>query len=200
MSLPLSATNAQTSPTTVSQVTVKIAPGQLDISNVVFRPWRKYFSNPSYVFVGSTKDTPQGSVNLTLTVTIANGRPPRPVPAATPAATSTPTPATSSFNVMVTFKPSLKFNVLTWSITNVVFNGQQPTAQQERTIRNLARYALLPAWTRAVRNAYYGTLRGTRLTNIEITPQLLTITGQVRIRTPKTVATPAATQSASTGK
>jgi hypothetical protein len=183
----------------VNQVTVKIAPGQLNIIDVVFRPWRKYFTNASYAFLGATKDTPRGTVNLTLVVTVANGRPPRPTPAATQAATSTPTavpPATSSFNVTVIFKPTLKFNFLTWNLVSVTFNGQQPTPQQERTIRNLARYALLPAWSRAVRNAYYGTLRSTKLTDVEITPELLTITGQTRIRAPKTVGTPAATQNA----
>ncbi len=151
-----------------NQVVVKITPGQLNIMTAVFHSWLKYFANPTYAFTGPTKDAPQGLVNLTLTVTLKNNLPSHPRVTATESANATPTntplPPTSSFNVTLVFKPNL------------------------RTIRSLGRYALLPAWTRSLRNGYYATLRGTRLIDVEITPAFLTITGQGR--TPKTANKP----------
>jgi hypothetical protein len=167
-----------------NQVTVKFTPGQLNILTAVFHPWVKYFANPTYTFATPTKDAPQGLVNLTLTVTLNNSRPAHSRVTTTQSANATPTaiplPLTSSFNVTLAFKPILKFGVLSWSLSNVTVNGQQPAAQQERTLLSLARYALLPAWVRSVRNGYYATLRGTRLIDVEITPELLTITAQGR--------------------
>src|SRR5258708_26726341 len=175
-----------------NQFVVKITPGQLNIMTAVFHSWLKYFANPTYAFTEPTKDAPQGLVNLTLTVTLKNNLPSHPRVTATESANATPTntplPPTSSFNVTLVFKPNLKFGFLSWSLSNVTVNGHQPGAQQMRTIRSLARYALLPAWTRSVRNGYYATLRGTRLIDVEITPAFLTITGQGR--TPKTANKP----------
>src|SRR5258708_1450650 len=175
-----------------NQVTVNITPGQLNILTTVFHSWLKYFSNPTYTFTGPAKDAPQGLVNLTLMVTLNNSRPTHQRVTATESANATPTatplPPTSTFNVTVAFKPSLKFGILSWSLSNVTVNGQQPGAQQDRIIRSLARYALLPAWTRSVRNSYIATLRGTRLIDVEITPEVLTITAQGRA--PKTTNKP----------
>jgi len=178
-----------------NQITVKFTPGQLNILTAVFHPWVKYFANPSYTFTSPTKDAPQGLVNLTLMVTLNNSRPSHPSATATQSASATPTatplPPTSTFNVTLVFKPNLKFGILSWSLSNVTVNGQQPGVQQEHTLLSLARYALLPAWVRIVRNGYYTTLRGTRLIDVEITPELLTITAQGRA--PKVTTKPVPT-------